>query len=973
MAEPRASTDEENAPLLSSPSHPTQSSSSSSGPFSALFAPSRPLTRLEKLLGALAVLLLLLASTFIGLFAGAEHQVKKGGKHHPGAPGGGEGGWKTEWRTETQTETATRTTTEVSQPTGTPEPKVCLTPECVTLASSILSSLNTSVDPCDDFYEFATGGWQAANSIPEDRGLYGAFNEVADGNKKLIVKVLDAIPSTKPGKDASLDEKNLAKLKAVYSSCMDVDALNDVGRKPLIDLVEDVLDLFGPFDLDPAPAASLNADTDAPWRGTYSEGYTLPANLRAKGEKAEMLKEGKKFGRGADGRVAPNAEAEELRAEDVKGVKFDQERKARLTKTLAWLHSRGVQGLVNFEIEGDAGGEDSQVQSLWLYQASGGLPSKEYYDEAPILDLYQSVITGILTDIAQHASVKKVPEVEKRGQLRNWERVEVGDLDELMEMAEALDMEEMKKLVADVEEVDLGVWPWPWPGKDGDDDKEGDGDKGDDEEPGRGSSSEPVERRTERLAAKVVQFEKDLVKAGADPEYLYNPHFAYNPYTTSAVSAHLPFLDIPAYLSTFAPRTFPVNITVTHPPYLASVTRLVESTPDHVLAGYFVTRLALTYAGALGPKTEVKKEVRKLQEVLRGIKKGTEENRQDVCLGWVDEIVGFIAGKEFVREAFSPEAKAEGEHIINSIVTAFHDKLPHISWMDAESAAAAQKKAEAIIPKVGYPLQPNTTNPASLASWYGRVEIKADDFFGNVLRSTLVEESRVWLGLGKQRNRNTWEMYPQTVNAYYSPPDGEIVFPAGILQPPFYSLAWPAHLRYGAFGAVAAHELTHAFDNSGSQYDEKGRLREWWTKKTVEDFEERAQCVAKQYSKFYVLDAEGKKVFVNGNLTNGEDIADSGLAQAFSAWKSSTDLTPSERLPGLDYSDEQLFFLAFARVWAQLTRPATAVSRVRTDPHSPPYWRAVGTLRNLDAFHKAFGCKAGSGMNPPKKEQCELW
>jgi endothelin-converting enzyme len=358
------------------------------------------------------------------------------------------------------------------------------------------------------------------------------------------------------------------------------------------------------------------------------------------------------------------------------------------------------------------------------------------------------------------------------------------------------------------------------------------------------------------------------MRAGADIEYLFNPHFSYNPYATEDVDAALSFLDLPAYLSTFAPRLFPTNITVTYPPYLASISKLVADTPDHVLSAYFVTQLALAFAPALGPDVNVRQDKRRLEEALQGIKKGTEENRQDVCLRWVDDLVGFIVGREFVREAFSPEAKADGEHIIRSIVSAFNDKLPHVEWMDEESSKAAQKKAEAIIPKVGYPLYPDTTKPESIQAWYSRLAIDKDDFFGNVIRAQLLENSRVWGTLGKQRNRDSWLMYPQTVNAYYSPPDGEIVFPAGILQPPFYSLHWPKYLQYGAFGAVAAHELTHAFDNTGAQYDEHGRLRDWWTNSTVEAFEERAQCIARQYSKYYVLDAEGKKAYVNGNVSD---------------------------------------------------------------------------------------------------------
>jgi len=295
--------------------------------------------------------------------------------------------------------------------------------------------------------------------------------------------------------------------------------------------------------------------------------------------------------------------------------------------------------------------------------------------------------------------------------------------------------------------------------------------------------------------------------------------------------------------------------------------------------------------------------------------------------------------------------------------------------MDSESAAAAQKKADAILPKIGYPTAPNTTSPESLAAWYRSLEIKEDDFFGNALRSTLAEVYRDWQTLGKVRDRGTWIMVPHEVNAYFSPPDGEIVFPAGILQPPFYSQDRPAYMNYGAFGSVAAHELGHAFDNSGAQYDERGLLRDWWTNTTTKAFEERAQCIARQYSKYYIIGPDGNKVYVNGNLTNGENIGDAGIAQSWIAWKNSLSESGSEslRLPGLDFNDEQLFFLSFARVWAYLVRPATAVSRVRTDPHAPNYFRVMGTLKNFKPFHEAFKCKSGTPMNPPKEEQCELW
>jgi len=169
----------------------------------------------------------------------------------------------------------------------------------------------------------------------------------------------------------------------------------------------------------------------------------------------------------------------------------------------------------------------------------------------------------------------------------------------------------------------------------------------------------------ERLAAKVVHFERELMRAGTDPEYVTNPHYAYNPYPTEKVDKHLPIIDLPSYLSSFSIRQFPENITVTYPPYLKSVSNLVADTPDYVLSGYFATRLAFAYSSALGPKVGIKQATKRLSDTLKGVKQGTEENRQDTCLAAVDDVVGYIAGREYVREAFSAEAKEDGTKIIN--------------------------------------------------------------------------------------------------------------------------------------------------------------------------------------------------------------------------------------------------------------------------------------------------------------------
>jgi endothelin-converting enzyme len=261
--------------------------------------------------------------------------------------------------------------------------------------------------------------------------------------------------------------------------------------------------------------------------------------------------------------------------------------------------------------------------------------------------------------------------------------------------------------------------------------------------------------------------------------------------------------------------------------------------------------------------------------------------------------------------------------------------------------------------------------------YYYLVTVDRRDFFGNVLNAHSSDEYKQWQKLGKRRNREEWLMWPSMVNAYYNPPGNEIVFPAGILQPPFFAQNWPGYLSYGAFGMVAAHELTHAFDSAGRLYNQHGKLEEWWTERTSREFRKRQDCISKQYSSYYVIDDKGKKVYVNGNLTSGENIGDSGIIQAYRAWKAQYDESLEAgnefKLPGLNYTREQLFFISFGRAWAQNIKPAAAVQRVRTDPHSPNAFRVDGTLYNVPEFAKAFKCSKDAKLNPPNEKRCLFW
>lgn len=297
--------------------------------------------------------------------------------------------------------------------------------------------------------------------------------------------------------------------------------------------------------------------------------------------------------------------------------------------------------------------------------------------------------------------------------------------------------------------------------------------------------------------------------------------------------------------------------------------------------------------------------------------------------------------------------------------------------MDDKSADAAAEKANAIRVKVGYPVSPDTLDPRSILNYYSRVQVNKDKFFENMLSSATSDKFREWQQLGKQRDLNSWEMWPSMVNAYYNPPANEIVFPAGILQPPFFSQKWPGYLNYGAFGHVAAHELTHAFDSAGRLYNQKGKLEEWWTNATSERFNVKQDCIVKQYSDYTIDDGKGGTIHVNGNLTSGENIGDSGLIQAYRAWQAqyhvSLESGNEYTLPGLNYTREQLFFISFAQIWANAIKPATAVQLIRTDPHSPGRYRVEGTVSNIPEFAKAFKCSKTAKLNPPRDKQCIFW
>ncbi|KAG6832683.1 hypothetical protein H0H92_012255 [Tricholoma furcatifolium] len=898
MAErpPRPSADEETAPLLQA-SEAEGSNAAANQTISERVGAiaQEPLTPLTKILLVLALVLLLLTSVSMAqimhrLFAGVQHKLNlERGRH--------EGGEKptatvtttvitttTAIATQTTSFTATTTSTETLPPapgpTAPPKEETCLTPQCILLSGAILSSLDTTQDPCENFYDFATGGWLRAHPLPADKGSFGNFEALAQQNRQVIQRLLES-NSIPVSYGSTPDQEILHKLRNFYASCVNEDTLDELGSVPLFEFVHELQKKFrGEFK---NPAGEESTDLTA-----------AIAFLHSQGGHSRFF------------------------------FVYD------LLIFLAW--NVGVDALFSFEIEGDVG-RDPNDMALWFSQPSLGLPSKEYYEDETVLEVYQSVIERLLLILATEddkAEMVKTPEL--------------------------------------VTNQDSNVWPpWPWPPW-GEDDDDKDGDK-----PPMNSSE-----RAHKLAKDAVQFEKRLADASLDLDILFqDPIATYNPLPLSNLTDSLPQIDFPNYFASFTPRNFPSSVIMTYPAYAPSLSDALNETSSDVIEAYLVVRAALALAPHLGTSTEAWQAQRSLYELLNGIKKGVVGDRSEYCIGKVEESLGFAVGRYFVNETFGGDSREKGTKIIIDIVQSFKASLPHISWMDETSAKAAAEKANAIRVKVGFPLSPNTRDASSIARYYNLVKVDKVNFLTNVLSASKSDQYKKWQQLGKRRDLESWEMYPSMVNAYFNPPANEIVFPAGILQPPFFDASWPSYISYGAFGHVAAHELTHAFDSAGRLYNQEGKLEEWWTNSTSEGFNIKQKCIVDQYSAYTIDDGKGGKVHVNGNLTSGENIGDTGLIQAYRAWKAQYDESFEHGnellLPGLSYTREQLFFISFARIWARAMKTAAAVQRIRTDPHSPSRYRVDGTVFNIPEFAQAFSCPKKAKLNPPADVQCRFW
>ncbi|XP_078729486.1 endothelin-converting enzyme 1 isoform X1 [Lampetra fluviatilis] len=397
--------------------------------------------------------------------------------------------------------------------------------------------------------------------------------------------------------------------------------------------------------------------------------------------------------------------------------------------------------------------------------------------------------------------------------------------------------------------------------------------------------------------------------------------------------------------------------------YLRKVSQLLSGADKTLLNTYMVWSLAKRMASNLDQRFEDAEQ--KYLEVIYGTKKSCTPRWQD-CMEDTDNTLGFALGAMFVRATFDQSSKSVAEGMITEIRSAFEAGLGKLTWMDPETIEAAKEKADAIYDMIGFP--DFILKPEELDKVFTQYEVIEEDYFQNVLNYYNFSSRMSSEQLRKPPSRDQWSMTPPTVNAYYSPSKNEIVFPAGILQAPFYARNYPKSLNFGGIGVVMGHELTHAFDDQGREYDKDGNLRPWWKNSSVEAFKRQTACMREQYAA-YALSGE----HLNGKQTLGENIADNGglkaAYNAYEAWVSHAGEEPP--LPALDLSSRQLFFVGFAQVWCSVRTVESTHEGLVTDPHSPAQYRVIGTVANSPEFAQHFNCPPDTPMNPAKK--CEVW
>jgi putative endopeptidase len=458
----------------------------------------------------------------------------------------------------------------------------------------------------------------------------------------------------------------------------------------------------------------------------------------------------------------------------------------------------------------------------------------------------------------------------------------------------------------------------------------------------------------QKNAETIFNLEKKLAAAQMARVEMRDPYKTYNKFSVADFSKTTPNMDWKTLMAKMK-VTGQDTVLVNSPKFFTELNGLLTSTPVADWQTYLQWNVMKSAAPYLS--SDFVDANFAYTQALTGQKVQTPRWQRMSSL--TDGTIGELLGQLYVEKHFKPEAKARMDEMIANLIKAYEIRIKGLDWMSAETKEKALAKLHAFRPKVGYPNKWET---------YEGLEINRNNFFANVRNSGAWGYTKMVNQLGKPVDRERWGMTPPTVNAYYSPVMNEIVFPAGILQFPFFDPNADDAVNYGGIGAVIGHEISHGFDDSGSQYDKDGTLRNWWTAEDLAKFKEKATELQKQYDAYTVLDT----IHVNGKLTLGENIGDlGGLSAAYEAFKMTKQGKSKKKIDG--FTPDQRFFLAWAQVWRANTLPETSAQLILTDSHSPGQYRTIGAPVNMDAWYKAFNVKPGDKLYKKPEDRIRIW
>lgn len=456
-------------------------------------------------------------------------------------------------------------------------------------------------------------------------------------------------------------------------------------------------------------------------------------------------------------------------------------------------------------------------------------------------------------------------------------------------------------------------------------------------------------------AKEIYAFEEKLAKASMRPVEMRDPQKLYNKFTVADFSKTTPNIDWKMMFDKMKVGGED-TLLVGQPGFFKTVSTELNATPIATWKKYLKFHIVNDMAPYLSSKFD-DAHFAFYGTTVRGQEE--QKPRWKRVLSVVDGSVGELLGQMYVDKHFKPEAKQRMMEMVGNLQETYAERIKELDWMSEATKQKALAKLNTFVKKIGYP-----------DKWrdYSKLEIVPNNYVANILASSEFDYNYMINKLGKPVDKTEWGMTPPTVNAYYNPAFNEIVFPAGILQYPFFEMSADDAVNYGGIGAVIGHEITHGFDDQGRQYDKDGNLNDWWTKEDAEKFEEKAGVVRTQFNNYTVLDS----VHVDGSLTLGENLADlGGMSIAYEAFKKTKQGQSNEKIDG--FTPDQRFFLSWAQVWRANTRDKEIFNRIKTDPHSPAEWRCNGPLSNFPPFYQAFNVQPGDNMYRADSIRARVW